>query len=217
MKLFLDTADVTEIREAASLGVIDGVTTNPSLVARSGKPLEQVAAEICRLIDGPLSLEVVSVDAPAMIEEGRRLAALHPNVVVKIPMIREGLKALKALSGEGIKVNVTLIFSPLQALLAAKNGAAYVSPFVGRLDDISHDGIGLVSDIIEVFDAYGFDTEVLVASVRHPLHLLEAAKLGADVATIPYAVLEQILRHPLTDAGLEKFLADWRKSRSQAG
>ncbi len=214
MKLFLDTADVDEIRDAAALGVIDGVTTNPSLVARTGRPLEQVAVEICNLIEGPVSLEVVSVEASAMIEEGRRLAALHPNVVVKLPIIREGLKALKVLSGEGIKVNVTLIFTPLQALLAAKNGAAYVSPFVGRLDDITHDGMGLVSDIIEVFDAYGFDTEVLVASIRHPLHLLAAAKLGADVATIPYAVLQQILRHPLTDAGLEKFLADWRKAQA---
>ncbi len=214
MKLFLDTADVDEIRDAAALGVIDGVTTNPSLVARTGRPLEQVAVEICNLIEGPVSLEVVSVEASAMIEEGRRLAALHPNVVVKLPIIREGLKALKVLSGEGIKVNVTLIFTPLQALLAAKNGAAYVSPFVGRLDDITHDGMGLVSDIIEVFDAYGFDTEVLVASIRHPLHLLAAAKLGADVATIPYAVLQQILRHPLTDTGLEKFLADWRKAQA---
>lgn len=217
MQLFLDSANIDEIREAASLGVVDGVTTNPSLIARTGKTVEQLAAEISAVVNGPLSLEVISLDAAAMVDEGRRLAALHPNVVVKIPMIREGLKALKALSSEGIRVNVTLIFSPLQALLAAKNGAAFVSPFVGRLDDVGHEGMGLIADMIQIFDAYGFDTEVLVASVRSPLHLLEAAKLGADVATIPYSVLEQMLRHPLTDIGLEKFLADWRKAQGQTG
>lgn len=213
MKLFLDTADINEIREGASLGVVDGVTTNPSLVAKTGKSLEEVAREICEIVDGPLSLEVVSTDASSMIAEARSLAAIHRNVVVKIPMIREGLKALKVVSQEGTRVNVTLVFSPLQALLAAKNGAAYVSPFVGRLDDIATDGMNVVAEIIEVFDAYGFDTEVLVASVRHPMHVLQAAQLGADVATIPLKVLEQMLKHPLTDIGLEKFLADWAKSR----
>jgi transaldolase len=213
MKFFLDTADIDEIREGASLGVVDGVTTNPSLVAKTGKSLDVVAHEICGIVDGPLSLEVISTDAPQMIEEGKRLARIHDNVVVKVPIIREGLKALKVLSAEGINVNVTLVFSPLQALLAAKNGAAYVSPFIGRLDDVSHDGLALVSEIIEIYDAYGFETEVLVASVRHPLHVLQAAKMGADVATVPLGVLEQMLRHPLTDIGLEKFLADWRKSQ----
>ncbi len=213
MKFFLDTADVDEIREGVSLGVVDGVTTNPSLIAKTGKTLEAVAREIGGIMDGPLSLEVVSTEADAMVEEGRELAAIHPNVVVKIPMIREGLKALKRLSAEGVKVNVTLVFSPLQALLAAKNGATYVSPFVGRLDDISTDGLDVVSDIIEIYDAYGFETEVLVASVRHPLHVLEAARLGADIATVPFNLLDQMLRHPLTDIGLEKFLSDWRKAR----
>lgn len=213
MKFFLDTADVDEIREGVSLGVVDGVTTNPSLVAKTGKTLEVVAREICAIVDGPLSLEVVSTEADAMVREGRELAAIHPNVVVKIPMIREGLKALNRLAEDDVKVNVTLVFSPLQALLAAKNGAAYVSPFVGRLDDISTDGLDVVSDIVEIYDAYGFETEVLVASVRHPLHVLEAARLGADVATIPFKVLEQMIRHPLTDIGLEKFLSDWRKAQ----
>ena len=213
MKIFLDTADIDEIREGASLGVVDGVTTNPSLIAKTGRTLEEVAKEICEIVDGPLSLEVVSTEADGMIEEARSLAAIHKNVVVKIPMIREGLKALNVISQEGIRVNVTLIFSPLQALLAAKNGAAYVSPFVGRLDDIATDGMNLIAEIVEVFDAYGFETEVLVASIRHPMHMLQAAQLGADVATIPLKVLEQMLKHPLTDIGLEKFLADWRKSQ----
>ena len=213
MKLFLDTAELEEIREGMSLGVIDGVTTNPSLVAKTGKPIESVALEICELVAGPVSLEVISTEADKMVEEGRRLAAIHPNVVVKVPMIREGLKALYRLSAEGIKVNVTLVFSPLQALLAAKNGAYFVSPFVGRLDDISTDGMGLISDIVHIFDVYGFQTELLVASVRHPMHLLQAAKMGADIATIPTRLLEQMLKHPLTDIGLEKFLSDWRKSQ----
>ena len=213
MKIFLDTADIDEIREGASLGVVDGVTTNPSLIAKTGRTLEEVAKEICEIVDGPLSLEVVSTEAEGMIAEARSLAAIHKNVVVKIPMIREGLKALNVISQEGIRVNVTLIFTPLQALLAAKNGAAYVSPFVGRLDDIATDGMNLIAEIVEVFDAYGFETEVLVASVRHPMHILQAARLGADVATIPLKVLEQMLKHPLTDIGLEKFLADWRNSQ----
>jgi transaldolase len=212
MQIFLDTADVDAIREGVSLGVVDGVTTNPTLIAKTGKPLKKVAREICEIVDGPVSLEVVSTDADEMVKEGRKLAKIHQNVVVKIPMIREGLKATKALSAEGIRVNVTLIFSPLQALLAAKNGAFFVSPFIGRVDDIAVDGLSLIEQIIEIYDAYGFETEVLVASVRHPLHIVEAAKMGADVATIPPKVLDQIIRHPLTDIGLQKFLEDWRNA-----
>ena len=212
MQIFLDTADVDAIREGVSLGVVDGVTTNPTLIAKTGKPLKKVAREICEIVDGPVSLEVVSTDADEMVKEGRKLAKIHQNVVVKIPMIREGLKATKALSAEVIRVNVTLIFSPLQALLAAKNGAFFVSPFIGRVDDIAVDGLSLIEQIIEIYDAYGFETEVLVASVRHPLHIVEAAKMGADVATIPPKVLDQIIRHPLTDIGLQKFLEDWRNA-----
>jgi transaldolase len=210
MKFFLDTANIEEIRAGAELGIVDGVTTNPSLVAKEGRNLEEVAREICSIVDGPISLEVTGVGAEEMIAEGRELAKIHENVVVKLPMIREGLKALKTLSEEDIRVNATLIFSPLQALLAAKNGAAYVSPFIGRLDDVATDGMSLVAEIIQIFDAYGFETEVLVASVRHPIHVLEAAKMGADVATVPYKIMEQMIKHPLTDVGLEKFLADWR-------
>jgi transaldolase len=211
MKFFLDTANIEEIRAGAELGIVDGVTTNPSLVAREDKTLEEVAEEIFAIVDGPISLEVTGVTSEEMVEEARKLAQLHRNVVVKLPMIREGLKALKILSAEDIRVNATLIFSPLQALLAAKNGAAYVSPFIGRLDDIATDGLGLVAEIIQIFDAYGFETEVLVASVRHPVHVLEAAKMGADIATVPYKILEQMIKHPLTDVGLEKFLADWSR------
>ncbi len=215
MKFFLDTANIEEIREAASLGLIDGVTTNPSLVAKEGRSLEDVAAEICSIVDGPISLEVVSTEAPAMIEEGHRLAEVHENVVVKLPTTREGLKALHSLSGDEIQVNMTLIFQANQALLAAKNGAAYVSPFIGRLDDVSVNGMELISDIVTIFDNYGYSTEVLVASVRHPLHVLEAARLGADVCTMPFKVFEQLLRHPLTDIGLEKFLADYRRQQQE--
>lgn len=215
MKFFLDTANLEEIRKGASLGIVDGITTNPSLIAKEGRSLEEVALEICSVVDGPISLEVVSTTAEEMVREGRKLASIHPNVVVKLPMIREGLKALKVVSEEGIRVNVTLIFSPLQALLAAKNGAAFVSPFVGRLDDISTDGMEVVADILDVFAPYEFETEVLVASVRHPMHVLQAARLGADVVTLPYKTLEQMLKHPLTDIGQEKFLADWRKSQKQ--
>lgn len=215
MKFFLDTANLEEIRQGASLGIVDGITTNPSLIAKEGRSLEEVALEICSVVDGPISLEVVSTTAEEMVREGRKLASIHPNVVVKLPMIREGLKALKVVSEEGIRVNVTLIFSPLQALLAAKNGAAFVSPFVGRLDDISTDGMEVVADILDVFAPYEFETEVLVASVRHPMHVLQAARLGADVVTLPYKTLEQMLKHPLTDIGQEKFLADWRKSQKQ--
>ena len=211
MKFFLDTANIEEIRQSVSLGLVDGITTNPSLVAKEGRDLEEVAKEICDLVDGPVSLEVVSTSAPEIIEEARRIAKIHKNVVVKIPMIREGLKALHVVAQEGIRVNVTLIFSANQALLAAKNGAVIVSPFVGRLDDISSSGMELISDIIQIYNNYQFKTEVLVASIRSPIHVLEAAKMGAHIATLPSKVLEQLLKHPLTDIGLEKFLADWEK------
>ncbi len=213
MKFFLDTANIEEIRQSVSLGLVDGITTNPSLVAKEGRDLEEVAKEICDLVDGPVSLEVVSTSAPEIIEEARRLAKIHKNVVVKIPMIREGLKALHVVAQEGIRVNVTLIFSANQALLAAKNGAVIVSPFVGRLDDISSSGMELISDIIQIYNNYQFKTEVLVASIRSPIHVLEAAKMGAHIATLPSKVLEQLLKHPLTDIGLEKFLADWEKQK----
>ncbi len=212
MKIFIDTADVAEIREAHSWGIVDGVTTNPSLVAKSGRSLESVINEICTIVDGPISAEVVSVEAPGMVEEGERLAAIHPNVVVKVPMIPAGLKATKILSGRGIPINVTLIFSPAQALLAAKAGATYASPFVGRLDDIAEDGMGVIAQIVRIYTNYDFPTEVLVASVRHPIHFVRAAELGAHVATCPFSVLQQIMKHPLTDVGLERFLADYHKA-----
>ena len=211
MKLFIDSADINEIREAAELGVLDGVTTNPSLVAKTGKSFEAVVKEILEVVSGPVSLEVVSTDFAGMMREAHDLVKYGENVVIKIPLIREGLKATKALADEGIAVNVTLCFSPMQALLAAKAGAAYISPFVGRLDDISHDGMELIQQIVDIYDNYLFETEVLVASVRHPLHMLEAARMGADVATVPFKVIDQLLKHPLTDIGLEKFLADWEK------
>jgi transaldolase len=213
MKIFLDTADVNSIREYVDLGIVDGVTTNPSLVAKTGKSLESVALEICELVNGPISIEAVSTATDEIIAESRRLAAIHPNVVVKIPMIKSGLQALSTLSAENIKVNVTLIFSPLQALLAAKNGAYFVSPFIGRLDDIANEGMNLIADILEIYEAYGFETEVLVASVRNPIHVLEAAKMGADIVTLPPKVLDQLWKHPLTDIGLEKFLADWKAAQ----
>lgn len=213
MKFFLDTANIEEIREGVSMGIVDGVTTNPSLVAKEGRDLEEVAREICDLVDGPVSLEVVSTESQEIIDEARRLAKIHKNVVVKIPMIREGLKALHVVSQEGIRVNVTLVFSATQALLAAKNGASIVSPFVGRLDDISADGLDLISDILTIYDNYQFKTELLVASIRHPLHVLKAAKLGAHIATLPYKVLNQLVKHPLSDIGLQKFLADWERQK----
>ncbi|MDA2928414.1 fructose-6-phosphate aldolase [Acidobacteria bacterium AH-259-O06] len=213
MKFFLDTANIEEIREGVSMGIVDGVTTNPSLVAKEGRDLEEVAKEICDLVDGPVSLEVVSTESQEIIDEARRLAKIHKNVVVKIPMIREGLKALHVVSQEGIRVNVTLVFSATQALLAAKNGASIVSPFVGRLDDISADGLDLISDILTIYDNYQFKTELLVASIRHPLHVLKAAKLGAHIATLPYKVLNQLVKHPLSDIGLQKFLADWERQK----
>lgn len=213
MKFFLDTANVGEIREATSLGLIDGVTTNPSLVAREERPFEELIREICEIVQGPVSAEVVATETDAMVEEARRIAAIHEHVVVKCPLTRDGLKATRALSDDGIRVNVTLCFSPTQALLAAKAGAAYISPFVGRLDDIATDGIGLISEIMEIFDAYPeITTEVLVASVRHPIHVVEAAKLGAHVATVPPAVLRAMFKHPLTDRGLDSFLDDWAKT-----
>ena len=216
MKFFLDTANVEEIRRGVELGLVDGVTTNPSLIAKEGRDFEELALEICELVDGPVNLEVVSTDAVEMIHEARYLAGLHKNVYVKLPMIREGLKALHVVAQEGISVNVTLIFSPGQALLAAKNGAAIVSPFIGRLDDISQEGMGLISEILLMYENYDFGTEVLVASVRNPVHVVEAAKMGAEIATLPAKVLEQLMKHPLTDIGLEKFLADWNTRKTPA-
>ena len=213
MKFFLDTANVDEIRQAASLGLIDGVTTNPSLVAKEGRPMEELIHEICEVVQGPVSAEVIATDADEMIAEGRRLAAIHEHVVVKCPLTREGLKATRTLADEGIRVNVTLCFSPTQALLAAKAGAAYISPFVGRLDDISYDGMELIQQIMAIYENYGFPTEVLVASVRHPKHILDAALMGADVATIPFKAFDAMFNHPLTDKGLAAFLADWEKAR----
>ena len=215
MKFFIDTADVNEIREAASWGLVDGVTTNPSLIAKTGRPYADVLREICETVDGPVSAEVVSTDAAAMLEEGERLARLHPNIVVKCPLIIEGLKATRALSNRGIKVNVTLVFSPLQGLAAAKCGATYLSPFVGRLDDIGNDGIATVEQLVRILHNYGYPTQVLAASIRTPTHLLRAAEAGAHVATIPFGVMKQMLHHPLTDAGLEKFLADWRATKQK--
>jgi transaldolase len=211
MKIFIDTADINEIKEAMSLGVLDGVTTNPSLVSKTGKPFEACIREILEVVPGPVSVEVVATEHEAMVKEARVYAAWADNVVVKIPIIREGLKAIKTLSEEGIRVNVTLCFSPMQALLAAKAGAAYISPFVGRLDDISQDGMDLIRQVVEIYANYAFDTEVLVASVRNPMHVVEAALMGADVATIPLKVIDQLLKHPLTDSGLKQFLADWEK------
>ena len=211
MKFFIDTANVKEIREAASLGVVDGVTTNPSLIAKEGRDFKQVIEEICSIVDGPISAEAVSLEAGKMVAEGEGLAKIHKNVVVKPPMTRDGLKATKKLADKGIKVNMTLVFSPTQALLAAKVGAAYVSPFVGRLDDISHYGMDLVRQIVTIYENYGYDTEVIVASVRNPLHVLDAALAGAHISTIPFSVIDQLVKHPLTDIGVEKFLADWKK------
>ena len=211
MKFFIDTANVEEIKKAWSLGVIDGVTTNPSLISKEGKEPVELLKEICSIVNGPVSAEAVSMTADEMIKEAEFLSKIHENIVVKIPMIEEGLKAVKRLSAMGIKTNVTLIFSSIQALLAAKAGATYVSPFVGRLDDISHSGMEIVSDMVEIFGNYMFDTEIIVASIRNPLHVLEAAKMGAHIATIPYSVIIQLIKHPLTDIGIERFLKDWEK------
>jgi len=211
MKFFIDTANINEIKEAASFGLLDGVTTNPSLVAREGKDFYKLLDEIIKIVDGPISAEVVSTEYSGIMKEAHELAKIHKNIVVKVPLIKEGIKAVKSLSDEGIKTNVTLCFSPSQALLAAKAGATYISPFVGRLDDISHDGMGLIEQIVQIYENYGFDTQVLVASIRHPLHLVEAALMGAHVATMPFDVIEKLFKHPLTDIGLEKFLSDWKK------
>jgi transaldolase len=212
MKFFIDTANTDEIRKAYEMGVIDGVTTNPSLISKENRDFESVIKDICQIILGlPISLEVLSLKFEGMVEEARSLAKMGENIVVKIPMTAEGLKAIKVLISEGIKTNTTLVFSPTQALLAAKAGTTYVSPFIGRLDDISQTGMDLVEQIVAIFDNYGFESEVIVSSIRHPIHVLEAALIGADVATIPYKVIEQLVRHPLTDIGIDRFLADWKK------
>jgi transaldolase len=213
MKFFIDTANIEEIKKGVEMGMVDGVTTNPSLIAKEKKPFETILKEICAAVDGPISAEVVSLDAAGMLVEGRQLAALHSNIVIKVPMVTEGLKAVKQFAAEGIKTNVTLVFSATQALLAAKAGATFVSPFVGRLDDISLTGMDLVSDIMTIYDNYGYQTEVIVASIRNPVHVLDAALIGADIATIPYNVIAQLAKHPLTDIGMEKFLADWEKRK----
>jgi transaldolase len=215
MKIFIDTANIGEIREAASLGMLDGVTTNPSLVAKEKKDLRKLLEEICAVVDGPVSAEVISLDYDGMMKEARELAKIHKNIIIKLPLIKEGLKAVKALSGEGIKSNVTLCFSANQALMAAKAGAYFVSPFIGRLDDIGHNGMDLIGQIITIYRNYGFTTEVLVASVRHQMHVVDAAMIGADICTMPFKVLEQLIKHPLTDIGIERFLADWKKAQEK--
>lgn len=213
MKFFIDTANIEQIKDANRMGMIDGVTTNPSLIAKESGDFETIVKEICRIVDGPVSAEVIALDLEGMLKEARHLASLHPNIVVKIPMTIEGLKAVRQLSEEGIKTNVTLVFSPLQALMAAKAGASYVSPFIGRLDDISHDGLLLVEQIVEIYSNYAFETEIIVASVRHPLNVLESALIGADIATIPYGVLSKMAGHPLTDKGIQAFLDDWKRAK----
>lgn len=212
MKIFIDTGDTNEICEAQEMGLVDGVTTNPTLAAKSGKPFKQLILEICEIVDGPISAEVVSTEAAAMIKEGEALAAWHKNIVVKVPLIGEGLKAVRALTAKGIKTNVTLCFNANQALLAAKAGATYISPFVGRLDDISFEGIDIIGDIRQVYDNYGYETQILTASARSPIHFLQAAKIGSDVITAPFKVIQQLVKHPLTDIGLKQFLADWEKA-----
>jgi len=216
MKIFLDTANVEQIREANSWGIIDGVTTNPSLVAKEGRDFREVVIEICSIVNGPISAEAIGPDAKGMVKEGRELAKIHENINIKIPMTSEGLKAVKELSARGIKTNVTLVFSANQALLAAKAGATFVSPFVGRIDDTGHDGMQVVRDIVQIYLNYAFDTEIIVASVRHPIHVLEAAKAGAHIATVPWGVLQQMTKHPLTDLGIAAFLRDWEKVPKQS-
>lgn len=213
MKFFIDTANLQEIKKGVEMGMVDGVTTNPSLIARENKPFEEIIAEICKVVDGPVSAEVVSLEAEGMLDEARKLAKLAENIVIKIPMIVEGLKAVKKLTAEGIKTNVTLVFSAAQALLAAKAGATYVSPFVGRLDDIGNPGMDLISDIVTIYDNYGYQSEIIVASVRSPQHVVDAALVGADIATIPFKVIAQLAKHPLTDIGIEQFLSDWEKRK----
>jgi transaldolase len=211
MQIFIDTADIDEIRDAAAMGVIDGVTTNPSLVAKTGRPFKDVLVDICELVDGPISAEVIATDYDGMMKEAHQLAAMHDNIVVKIPLIAEGLKAVRSLTQEGIRTNVTLCFSPTQGLLAAKAGATYISPFIGRVDDISGSGMELVEQLVTLYQNYGLETQVLAASIRHPVHVVQASLIGADVATIPHKVIHQLLKHPLTDSGLERFLADAKK------
>lgn len=215
MKFFIDTANISEIKEAAALGILDGVTTNPSLVSKEGKDFRKLLDEILAIVDGPVSAEVISTDYDGILKEAYELAKIHHNIVIKVPLIKEGLKAVKTLTSENIKTNVTLCFSPSQALLAAKAGATYISPFVGRLDDISHDGMELISQIVQIYKNYNYKTEVLVASIRHPLHLVEAALMGADVCTMPFSVIDRLFNHPLTDIGLEKFLSDWKKTQNK--
>jgi len=211
MKFFIDTANIDEIKQANELGLLDGVTTNPTLVSKEKKNFEQLIEEICKIVDGPVSAEVTSLEAEEMVKEARHLSKIAPNVVIKIPMITEGIKATKILSGENIKTNVTLVFSPLQALIAAKAGAAFVSPFIGRLDDISSIGMQIVEDIVTIYENYGFQTEIIVASIRNPIHVLDASLIGAHIATIPFNVLIRLTEHPLTKIGLEKFMEDWKK------
>jgi transaldolase len=213
VKFFLDTANLEEIREACSMGMVDGVTTNPSLIAREGRDFETIIREICTVVDGPISAEVIRLDMEGMMEEARHLAGIHPNIVIKVPMTVDGIKAVRLLAAEGIRTNVTLVFSPLQALMAAKAGAAYVSPFVGRLDDLSQDGLVLVEQILQIYENYGYATEVIVASVRNPIHVLESALLGAHVATIPFSVLKRFASHPMTDKGIDAFLSDWKSRK----
>lgn len=215
MKFFIDTANINEIKEAAALGILDGVTTNPSLVSKEGKDFRKLLDEILALVDGPVSAEVISTDYNGILKEAREYASIHYNIVVKVPLIKEGLKAVKTLSAEGIKTNVTLCFSPSQALLAAKAGATYISPFVGRLDDVSTNGMELISQIVQIYRNYDYKTQVLVASIRHPLHVVEAALIGADVCTMPFNVIDKLFNHPLTDTGLEKFLNDWKKTQNK--
>lgn len=213
MKFFIDTANIDEIKEAHSMGMVDGVTTNPSLIAKEGRDFEEIINEICEIVNGPISAEVISIDAEGMVKEARELSKIHDNIVVKIPLLVDGLKATRILAEEGIRTNVTLVFSPLQALMAAKAGATYVSPFIGRLDDLSQEGLLLVEQIVEIFSNYAFDTEIIVASIRNPLHVLESALMGADIATIPFSVLGKLAAHPLTDKGLKAFLDDWNKAK----
>jgi transaldolase len=211
MRIFIDTANIEEIEKAAQLGVLDGVTTNPSLLAKEKGSYKEILLKICEIVDGPVSAEVTALDVKGMLAEAEDLSKIHKNIIIKVPITREGLIATKQLSEKGVDVNMTLCFSPLQALLAAKAGAAYISPFVGRLDDVSHDGMDLIETIVQIYDNYGFETNVLVASIRHPLHVIDAALIGADVVTVPYKVIEQMMQHPLTDSGIKKFLADWEK------
>lgn len=213
MKFFIDTANVDEIRDANNMGMVDGVTTNPSLIAKEGREFKEVISEICEIVDGPISAEVISLDTEGMVTEARDLAKIHDNIVIKVPMTVDGLKATRRLADEGIKTNVTLVFSPLQALMAAKAGAAFVSPFVGRIDDLSQEGMMLVEQIVEIYSNYAYNTEIIVASIRNPLHVLESALMGADIATIPYNILGKLASHPLTDKGIKAFLDDWEKAK----